>query len=74
MTFAELQQLARRVGLRCEQHASGIRIRDASGVIVAHHLSASDACTIVVARHDFHLSAELRHYAKINSGWAGAAM
>jgi len=41
MTIGEIQTLARHVGLTCEKHVLGYRLRETSGLIIANHLPES---------------------------------
>jgi len=64
MTIGEIQTVARRVGLTCEKHVLGYRLRETSGLIIANHLPESDVKALVLARHDALLSMQLRDFAK----------
>jgi hypothetical protein len=64
MTIAEIQSLARLVGLTCEKHVLGYRLRETSGLIIANHLPESDVKALLLARHDDLLSVQLKHFAK----------
>ena len=63
MKIGEIQILARRVGLTCEKHVLGYRLRETSGLIIANHLPESDAKALVLARYDALLSMQLKHFA-----------
>ena len=64
MKISEIQTLARLVGLTCEKHVLGYRLRETSGLIIANHLPESDVKALVLARYDTLLSMQLKHFAK----------
>jgi hypothetical protein len=71
MKIGEIQTIARLVGLTCEKHVLGYRLRETSGLIIANHLPESDVEALVLARYDNLLSMQLKHFAKTSCRRAG---
>jgi hypothetical protein len=64
MSIDEIRTIAGLVGLTCEKHILGYRLRETSGLVIANHLPQSDVEALVLARHDRMLSMQLKHFAE----------